>query len=230
MVELEKVVVDTDMLCSLDTLSLANYLEKQISFIFPDGGDKGLLNQIIPAALERLRHCFDNTIYSNNWLNSECYFNHLNADQYVIFIYFCSRVAFESHQNKELASKLFYLNKVLHSFHCMYDTILPDIFVIVHAANIVLGKATYQDYMVVMQNCTIGANSKFELPVLGKYLFMYPNSSILGNSHLGANVCCSNGSFINNESIPSNSIAFGRSPELHLKNNRQDRLAHVFRL
>jgi serine O-acetyltransferase len=216
------------MRTSLATDQLVNYLSAQLDSIFPDGGDTTDLNRVVPKALDRLEFCIERTCYAPYWDGQTCHFSHLNADQYTLFIYYCSHVAYSGNYSMKLASKLFYLNKVLHSFHCMYDTVLPDIFLVVHGSGIVLGKATYSNYVVFMHGCTIGANSTYELPRIGEYLLMYPNSTITGNCTIGSNVCISNGSHINDEILPANSLVFGSSPNLIVKSNRLDRLSHVF--
>ena len=216
------------MQSSLNEDKLSCYLARQLMHAFPDEADLSDLSRIVSKALVKLEHCFQSSRYAPYWRDEICYFNHLNADQYVIFIYFCSGIAFFDIANLALAEKLFYLNKSLHSFHCMYDTILPEIFLVVHGSGIVLGKASYSNYFVVMHGCTVGSNSKFETPSLGPYLFMYPHSSITGKCLIGENVCIARGSHVNDELIPVNSLVFRSSPELILKINRRDRLSHVY--
>jgi serine O-acetyltransferase len=213
---------------SLSLSDLTEYLKKQLENIFPDGGSLNLLNEVVPEAIRKIEYCFSHTNYPLNWKEGKVFFNHLNADQYIIFIYFCSNITFVKFTDVSLATKLFYLNKVLHSFHCMYDTSLPNIFLVIHGGGVVLGKATYADYFIVTQGCTVGANPKFEKPNLGKYLFMYPNSSIVGKTHIGNNVCISHGSFVNNEVIESDSLVVGKSPELLIKFNDPKRMANFF--
>jgi len=217
------------MKLNLSSDKLINYLARQLSFHFPDDADLNDLTDIVNIAIERLRFCFENTKYSPYWRNNFCYFDYLNADQYLVFLYFCSRSSFQLN-NINLATKFFYLNKVLHSFHCMYDTILPDIFLVVHGSGIVLGKAIYNNYSVFMHGCTVGANSKFEIPTLGKFLFMYPNSTITGNCFIDDNCCLSNGAHVNDEVLLPNSLVFGSSPHLTIKRNRRDRLSHVYEI
>ena len=216
------------MQTSLDQDKILKYLALQLSTTFPDGNNLNDLAQVVPKALNKLSHCFTNSIYTQNYRDGQCYFDHLNADQYVIFVYYCSTISFFDFSNSVLATKLFYLNKVLHSFHCMFDTILPEIFLILHGAGIVLGKASYADNLVVMHGCTVGANKNFETPTLGKYLLMYPNSSIIGKCNIGDNVCIANGAFLKDEIIASNSVVFGSSPNLIIKPNKKERLSAVY--
>lgn len=215
---------------SLTTDKLIYYLSRQIQNSFPDDADLSDLERIVPRALTRTANCFEKTVYANNWQDDKCFFNHLNSDQYIIFLYFCSSVAYFDIKNPIIATKLFFLNKTLNNFHCMYDTILPDVFVIVHGSGIVLGKATYRNYISIMHGCTVGANSKGDTPTIGEYCLMFPNSSITGNSVIGKNSCISNGAFIYNTNISENSLVFGCSPNNIIKTNCSNRLAHVFNL
>ena len=217
------------MQISLEVNTLAQYVKRQLENNFPDGGDLFDLQKAIPSALERLEICFSGSNYALNWKDGECFFNHLNSDQYVVFIYFLSNVAFEEFENIELASKLFYLNKSLHSFHCMYDTRLPDVFLVLHGVGVVLGKAKYENYFAVTQNCTVGSNSDGIQPQIGESVIMYPGSSIIGRSVVKENTCIANGSFVNDECIERDSLVIGKSPNLIIKNNRKNRLNHMFK-
>jgi serine O-acetyltransferase len=217
------------MQSSLNSESLLLYVRSQLNNNFPDQDNLDDLKFAINKALNKLEYCLQNTTYKLNWKNNDCYFNHLNADQYTIFIYFLSNIVYLEFNNTNLASKLFYLNKILHSFHCMYDTQLPNVFLVLHGVGIVLGKAKYSDNFVVTQNCTVGSNYTGEQPYIGKSVIMYPGSSIIGNSTIGLNSCISSGSFINNAFINENSLVIGRSPELKILKNKSERLSRFFK-
>ena len=116
----------------------------------------------------------------------------------------------------------------MHSFNCMYDTELPDIFLVLHGVGVVLGKAHYENNLVVTQNCTVGSNFRGDKPRIGKNVIIYPNSSIIGNSLIGNNCCVSNNTFINDETVCDNKLIFGKSPNLSYKDNRIDRLDRFF--
>ncbi|MGE4398266.1 MAG: hypothetical protein AB7D29_01990 [Campylobacterales bacterium] len=216
------------MRTSLSEPQLLKYLEKQISNLFPDEMEI-CLSETVPSALKKIEYCFAHILLKHYRLGGQIYFNHLNADHYVVFIYFCSNIAYKT-GDINLASKLFYLNKTLHGFHCMYDTELPDIFLVIHGGGIVLGKAKYSNYFFVAQGCTVGANGHCEYPILGEGVVMYPNSSIVGKSRIGQNSCLSNGAFVNNCDIEKDTLVIDRSPNLILKPNRADRLSTFFKI
>jgi len=214
---------------SLSQLALFNYVDIQLKHFFPDKNEHASLSIVVENALQKTNYCFQHIALNHYYKNGSHYFNHLNADQYTIFIYYASNIAYEIYHDEILANKLFYLNKVLNQFHCMYNTKLPDIFLIVHGSGTILGKATYSNYFVVSQHCNIGANPELEYPVISDFVIMYPNSSIIGKSLLGNNCCIANGAFINNEIIEPDKLIIGRSPNLILKENSRNRFDYFFK-
>jgi|TARA_B110001450_G_C17664344_1_gene498806 serine O-acetyltransferase len=216
------------MNATLSSRMLVEYLRRQLDNHFPDSSSLMCLDQVVSTALTRVEICFSAVSMESYSANGDPFLNHLNADHYTIFLYYCSNTAFNLGETKT-ASKLFYLNKVLHSFHCMYDTILPDIFVVVHGVGTVLGKATYNDYFVVTQGCTVGANGDHQYPVIEDRVIMYPNSLILGDSHVHANTVVANNSVLLNVDIPANSLAFGVSPSCSSKPSKSNRIGQFFK-
>lgn len=217
------------MKISLAVTSLIEYLNKQLNFFYPDNHSHESIDNVVKEALLKVEYCFNRIELKQFYRNNNVYFNHLNADQYTVFIYYASNVAYELFSDEVLATKLFYLNKSLNQFHCMYDTKLPDVFLVIHGVGAVLGKADYSDYLVVSQHCNVGANEKLQYPVLSKYLIMYPNSSIIGDSRIGEKCCLSNGVFINNQNIKDNTLIIGRSPELIMKGENKNRFEYFFK-
>lgn len=217
------------MNCSLSIKVLSQYLNSQIQNFFPDHSIVNNINNVVNDAFKKCEFNFQHIALNHYYQHGKLYFNHLNSDQYAVFIYYASSIAYEKYNDENLATKLFYLNKTLHQFHCMYNTKLPNIFLLIHGTGIILGKAKYSDYLVLSQYCNIGANDKLEYPVIAEKVIMYPNSSIIGKSFVGENSCISNGSFINNEYLKNNSLIIGRSPNLHIKNDTKERFSYFFK-
>jgi serine O-acetyltransferase len=212
---------------TLNQIDLTNYLTSQLNNFFPDGRSCENLNSVLQHALAKLEHCFSFVNLSYYSKDGHPYYNHLNADHNTVLLYFSSNIAYKIN-DIPLASKLFYLNKTLHSFHCMYDTILPEIFLVIHGVGTILGKATYSSYFVVTQGCTIGTSAN-EAPKIGAGAIMYPNSSIVGKSVLRENCCIANGAFVSNYESQANELIIGQSPDLKIKSNRADRLDYFFK-
>jgi serine O-acetyltransferase len=122
-----------------------------------------------------------------------------------MYVYLLSNTVYKQTGDARLAGKLFYLNKALHAFNCMYDAELPEIFSLVHVVGTVLGKAKYSNYLVVGQNCTIGA-VRGEYPELGERLILGSGASIIGKCHVGDDVMLAPGAQVFMRDIPSNSL------------------------
>lgn len=213
---------------SLSNDDLLEYLSKQLNNNFPDNDNLNNLVFVVNEALSKLEYNFRHVALPYYLKDGKPFFNHLNSDHYTVFLYYCSNVAYKI-DDISLASKFFYLNKIMNSFHCMYDTELPDIFIVCHGVGTVLGKAKYENFFVVTQGCTVGANARWDYPRLGKYLIMYPNSSILGGSIISNYVIASNNSMILNENIPDSCLVVGRYPNTLIKENNLSTYAQFFK-
>ncbi|MEY8214238.1 MAG: hypothetical protein RPR97_07105 [Colwellia sp.] len=217
------------MITTLTKPELYKYLSFQLNAFFPDKTPLSKLEYIVDKALLKLQYCFAHVVTPSYSRDCEPMFNHLNSDHYTTFIYYCSNVAYQENCI-ELASKLFYLNKTLNSFHCMYDTELPDIFLVFHAAGTILGKAKYSNYFICLQGCTVGANADIEYPTLDEFVLMYPNSSIIGDSNIGKYSCIASGAFVNDSNVESNKLVIDRSPNLIIKESKKDRFSAFFKI
>lgn len=174
------------MIQSLSTDDLCDYVSRQLNNIFPDKHSITLSfeKKIIEIALDRLDFCYRHVTLKHYFDGSESRFNHLFSDHYVMFLWFLSNSVFK-HQGKcDLANKLYYLNKVLHGLDCMYDTEMPDIFLLFHSSGTMLGKASYSNYFVALQGCTVGSQ-KGKYPSIGKGVSLTANSSIIGDCAIG---------------------------------------------
>jgi len=202
------------MLTSLSTAALTDYLGRQLQHFFPDGSDVDL-RPVAPAALERIEVCFSRVRLPMYRRGDEPYFDHLHSDHYAAFVYLASSVAFQ-HGEARLAAKLYGLNKALNGFMCMYDTVLPPHFLIVHTVGMLLGKATYGDYFVAIHDVTIGTDRGVR-PVLGEGVVMYGGSSVVGDCRIGDDVSVAAHALVRNEPVPAGHIVAGTSPHLTMK-------------
>ena len=89
----------------------------------------------------------------------------------------------------------------------MYNTALPDIFLIFHGAGTVLGKASYSNYFVALHGCTIGSH-KGKYPILGTGVALTAHSAIIGDCTIGNNVSVSVYTSIFQINIVENSSVF----------------------
>ena len=205
------------MIRTIESNRLAEYVSRQIQLFYPDDHTVNMVDFVkcISAALDRVEYCFqhiNNKYYSDK--DGKVLFNHLNGDHYATFLYFLSNTVWLDNNDEVLASKIFLLNKALHGVDIFYEVSMPDIFTLIHPIGTVLGRASYGDFMVVYQGCTIGSVVGKGFPSLGKNLTMYSNSSLLGNCRVGDNVTVGAGSYVINSEIGDNKIIVGQYPDL----------------
>ena len=132
------------MKLSLTSDELKDYTSRQLNHFFPDKHvvKSSDLNAYADTALDRLNFCFSHVSFSRYNTNGQTIFNHLYTDQYLVYLWFLANTAWKQNGSEHIYSKIYYLNKALHSFDCMYNTALPNIFLVLHGAGTMLGKAT----------------------------------------------------------------------------------------
>jgi serine O-acetyltransferase len=208
---------------NLNQNQLVDYINQQLLNLFPDGiQNKPAIQKDISKALDRMN-------YSLKHIKLKGYteFNYLHSDLYAQFIYFLSNTVWTESGNRNLASKLFYLNKALHGINCMYDTKLPDIFLFIHCVGTVLGKAEYSNFFVVCQNVTVGSDKGYS-PVLSEGVYMGPGSSIIGKCFVGKYTHFGKNTSLLDENTDEESVAFGFSPKIGLKKLRRNLIKELY--
>ncbi len=175
-----------------------------------------LIRNYYPQVLLKLESNFSQNLSKYYFDGHDTLFNALNGDHYATFLYLFSREIYLGSKDTTLASKLFYLNKMLNACDLFYEVKLPEFFHLVHPYASGLGKSIYGNYLKIYQCCNVGANGTYR-PVFEENVIMYAGSSVFGNSHVGKNVIFSAGAFVMDTDIPSNSLVFGRSPNLVIK-------------
>ena len=215
------------MLTEFSRDEFISYINNQLSNIFSYKADTEELGKYFDAALKRTEKCFSVTQnkYYKNSDGISC-FSPFHSGQYSIFLYYLAHIAYRN-GNSGLATKIYYLNKVLNCVDWYYEIELPDVFGVEHPIGTVLGRAKYGNGFFVYQGCTVGANKKV-YPALGDNVLLYANATVLGNCKIGNNVIVSTGTLIKDEDIPDNCIVFGRSPELIIKRYSEDHMKKAF--
>lgn len=191
----------------LEYNELKKYVSKQLYHFFPDEYFEFnyTYDKLFNEAICRTEYCYKYIKKFNK--NGKTYFNHLNSDQYTMFIWFLSNTIWKETNNYIISNKLFYLNKILHGFSCMYDSDLPDIMYLYHCVGTVLGKAKYSNYFVAAHGCTVGANHG-KYPIIGERVAMFPNSSIIGDCKVESNVSVGINATIFEKNIKRNTVIF----------------------
>ncbi len=206
---------------SLKNEDLAAYITKQLNHFFPDNqlvSEQEVL-KAVKISEERIYYCFQNI--RKKYFHSEgtTHFNHLISDQYCMYLYMLSNFYYRETKEEQLATKLYYLNKIVHSVDIFYTSQLPDIFLLVHPLGTIIGRATFSDYFIAYQGCTVGCLNEGIFPTFTGKTIMYANSSVLGDSVIGDNVCFAANATVINKNIESNKIVIGSSPTLVTRPN-----------
>lgn len=216
------------MKIELNRDELSYHINRQLNNLL--GGYYDLI-PYFDKTLKRVNNCF--SVNKNKYYHDQdgtTYFSPYHTGQYSIFLYFLANTVYRFGDNPLLATKLYCLNKILHSVDWYYELELPEYWGVEHPLGSVLGRAKYSNGFFFYQGCTVGGN-KGEYPVMGENVILYSNVTVLGNTSIGDNVVISSGTTIKDENIPSNCLVFGKSPNLIIKQKSKkymDNLVGVF--
>ena len=202
------------MKMELNNHELINHVNRQLTNMFGQCED---IAPYLDDSLLRVKKCFKAT--KNKYYQNEMgggHFSPYHSGQYAIFLYYLANTIHRAGGNASLATKLYYLNKILHSVDWYYEIELPEYWGIEHPLGSVLGRAKYSNGFFFYQGCTVGGN-KGKYPVMGENVILYSNVTVLGNTNIGKNVAISTGTTIKDEIIPNNCLVFGQSPNLIIK-------------
>nr|WP_294925890.1 transferase [uncultured Flavobacterium sp.] len=212
------------LLSDFDDEFILDLLFKQLQIFKLTKLEEELIKFSFDDAMKRVEYCFSNT--NNKYYNKdeEAFFNPFHSGQWCIFLYYLSNTIFKSNnENKIVCDKVYYLNRTLNSCDLFYEVSLPEIFHLDHPLGTVIGRGIFNDYFSFSQGCTVG-NNKGIFPKFGKNVKMLSNSKVIGDSKIGDNVIISANTYIKDTNIPNNSIVFGSSPNLVIKNIRSEDL------
>jgi serine O-acetyltransferase len=204
---------------SLSNQALAEYLARQLATFFPDQAQIAAneIEAFIRSSEERVYRCFAGIAKKYFNEGDRVLFNHLHTDQYAMYLSMLASHVYRSGGNRELATKLYYLNKALHGLDVYFDIHLPDIFLFVHPLSTVLGRATFADGLVVYQGCTVGCLNDGLFPTFTGPVILYAGASVLGRCRIGRNVCIAAGVSVINTDIPDDTVVLGSYPDYVLR-------------
>jgi serine O-acetyltransferase len=212
---------------SLPSDDLLVYVTRLLEMHAPDGRPNAL-SRIFPLALERTERCFSRVAlphYRDE--RGGATFDHLHGDQFATFLYFAANTAWAQREDVELAKKLTMLNRDRHGLLVMYDTQLPQIFVIPHTVGTVIGKGSYGEFTVFCQNVTV-TNDGVEGLDVGSGVIFFPGSFAGGRSTIGDGSVLTANSTVSYENIPANTMVRGVSPHLEQWPRTKDLLSRFF--
>lgn len=215
---------------SLSVNGLAKYVASQINNLFPDRCVQPVeIFKYLGETLERLEYCFSRVSNKYYFDGNKVIFNHLHTDQYAAFIYFLSNTIFYKDGNRDLAERVYAINKYTLSLEIFYEVKLPEIFYFQHPVATVLGRCQYSDYLVVWQRSSTGADIDLNYPKMGRGVVLYGNSSVIGRCSVGDNCWLSYGATVAGTDVPSNSIVFGQPRSNVFKRSSRSVIEQYFR-
>jgi len=194
---------------SLSKLELSSYLKNQLNNYFPDSKpiQSTEIIKSLDLTLDRLENCLSKAQLNRYKKDGKPYFNHLFSDTYMLFLCYLGNTVWNETQDIVLASKIYYLNKTMHSFDCMYDNKIPEVFLIVHGVGTIMGKAEYGNYFVIYQGCTVGASHGI-YPKIGTGVSVTANSSVIGKCIIGDRATISTRTTVFQKDVPKDYTAF----------------------
>ncbi len=206
---------------------LLDYVAGQLTAFFPDrhaGDARRVIDQDLDETLDRLSVC----VNAVRWWPQDA-FDYLHSAQHCIFVYYLANTIWRNREHENVCTKLFCLNKAVNGFECFYNTALPDKFFIGHSVGIVLARATYSNYLVLYQGCTVGKNHGAG-PILEDAVVLYPNSAVIGDCRVRTRTVIGQGSSIVDTDTPGNSYVFSNNGTPVFKEMKRDVFADIFRL
>jgi serine O-acetyltransferase len=208
------------MICDYSDADLIDLIATQLKIFKITDLEINRIGHIFPEVKSRVEFSFSHSTNKYYRKKDEVFFNPFHSEQWCIFLYFLSNSLYKkTKSNMILCDKIYYLNRMLNSCDLFYEVMLPDIFFLGHPLGTVIGRGTFKNYFSFSQGCTIG-NNKGVFPVIGERVKMLSNSKIIGDSNIGDNVIIAANTYIKDTNIPNNSIVFGSSPNLVLKENK----------
>lgn len=191
-------------------------VKKQLNnLFFLNDLEKQTLDIPIETALKKSINNFSHQNNKYFWAENKVVFNPYHSGQYAIFLYYLSNVLMEV--DRSLADRVYYLNKILNGVDLYYEIKLPDIFFLEHPVGSVMGRAVYSNYFSFLQNCTVG-NNKGYYPIFEENVTLLSGAKVIGKCRIGENSVISANCYVKDTDIPKNSIVFGSSPNLIIKN------------
>lgn len=206
---------------SLAPAELEQYVMRLVAHHLPDGYKPDAAHtRLFTQSLARVEGCFARIERKYYRRGNAAVFDHLNGDHMATLLYFFANTVWRQSGDVELPTRLFYLNKILHGLDLFYSVSLPDVFMLVHPVGTVLGHARYQDFLVVYQNCTVGAVAEI-YPQFGVGTILYSRTSVLGNCRLGDDVVLAANAMIVDLEVPSSTTVTGQYPAQRFSPNTE---------
>lgn len=206
---------------NMSVFNFGKYITNMVANFFPDNYKTPYeITTYVKKALERTEYCFSKIHRKYYNEDGSLIFNYLHCDHMASFLYFLGNTIWKEIGDTEFPTRLFYLNKIKNGLDLYFMVEMPEIFLLVHPIGSIIGNAKYSNYLVVYQNCSIGADESGIYPRFREGTILYSRSSVIGDCEIGSNVVFAANSFIINTNIADNHTVVGFYPNHKLKDNR----------
>ena len=216
-----KLHLSVEELTMLVARQMANIL------VYDPETDGPILKQQVPMALQATTWCLSHSRNKYYRFEGELIFTPFHTGENTIFLYHLSRSIGVNNGYRDLADRVYYLNKILNGVDIYHEVQLPSIFDLDHPLGTVLGRATYADYFSFSQNCTVG-NNRGIYPTFSESVTLCAGASVIGRAHIGRNSIITINTLVKDEDIPDNSMVFGSSPHLVIKTRKETEMRDFF--
>ena len=168
---------------------MANYTNQQLKNLLISDHD---VTPFVKDSLDRTLRCFEPN--KNKYYEGNKNISVFHSGQYSIYLYYLANTIYKKSGNTELASKIYYLNKILHSVDWFYAIKLPSYW----GLSIQLGVFWEELNMMTAYSFTkvVQLVETKKYPSLGRNVIMYSNATILGNCNVGDNVIIATGTTV----------------------------------
>lgn len=144
------------MITSISIEAIEKQLLQQLSsFFFLSEEDEMLIN-IKWGVISRCEYCFSRTKNKYYSCDGETYFNPYQSAQYTIFLYFFANTISQDTDNRLLADKLYYLNKIMNGCDLYHEVNLP------HYLRWIIRSVALWDGLNMVKDSVLGKIARWE--------------------------------------------------------------------
>ncbi|CAA6605838.1 Serine O-acetyltransferase [Rhodospirillaceae bacterium LM-1] len=199
---------------SMETPDLVEYVSRQMETFFPDGPvDRKALLRFAEEALARLEHCHSNIAWQYYRSEGMPIFDHQHTDHWAAYLYLLGNCINRGGGDIRTADKSYALNRALHGIDVYHSVELPPVFLFSHPVGTVIGKAKFDDFFAICQNCYIGGDQFDHMPTIGRGVVLYAGASVIGPCNIGGNCVVSPGAIVETD-VPKGSMVYGQHPSI----------------
>lgn len=204
----------TDLEFNPSRSDVESFLELQLRSV---GLSQAEVADELAAAYSQLGISFSKVRNKYYSLNGKPVLRLAHNAQFTILLYWLARALSKS-KPPHFADRVYWLLRVVSGVDLYYEVELPELWACDHPLGSVIGRGRFarSASLFFAQNCTIG-NNRGAYPRVDGNLYMFSNSSLLGETRIAGNVVLANGTSVIDAGDLADCLVFGRSPDLVIK-------------